>query len=75
MSTGVESWNTDLSVLGPLYPFVGTEVLLVAAGAVAWILWQVIQIRAENASLAQEEAALQDTEKPTDTKARENTMI
>jgi hypothetical protein len=47
MNTGVQSF-TDPSSLGPLYPFVGTEVLLVILGLVFWIGWHVIQTRGES---------------------------
>jgi len=46
MSTGIESWK-NLAEIGPLYPFVGTEVALVVIGLVLWIGWHILQIRAE----------------------------
>ena len=50
MSTGLETWNQNLTELGPLYPFVGTEVILSIAGIVVWIIWHLVQIRGENAT-------------------------
>jgi len=46
MSTGIESWK-NLAEIGPIYPFVGTETVLVIIGLVAWIGWHVLQVRAE----------------------------
>ena len=46
MSTGIEAWKS-LSEIGPLYPFVGTEVMWVIIGVVLWIVWHVLQISHE----------------------------
>ena len=48
MSTnGMTSWAVDLKDVGAIYPFQGTEVLLVILGFVFWIGWHVIQLRQE----------------------------
>lgn len=54
MQTGlVDNWiNVDM--LGPIYPFVGTEGLLAFVGIVAWIVWHIIQISKENAEFAED---------------------
>ena len=58
MSTnGMESWAVDLSTVGAIYPFQGSEVLLVIIGLVFWIGWHIIQTRQETAELAADEAA------------------
>ena len=44
----VESWGGTITDIGPMYPMVGTEGLLVIIGVVAWIAWHVIQARREN---------------------------
>ena len=50
MSTnGMESWAVDLKDVGAIYPFQGSEVLMVIIGCVFWIGWHVIQTRHENA--------------------------
>ena len=46
-TTIVESWATDIAQLGPIYPFVGSEGLMVILGFAAWIGWHIWQIRAE----------------------------
>ena len=47
MHTGVESFSIPTAV-GPIYPFVGSEVLLTIVGVALWIIWHVWQIRSEN---------------------------
>ena len=44
----VESWGGTITDIGPMYPMVGTEGLLVIIGVVAWIAWHVIQAKREN---------------------------
>jgi hypothetical protein len=57
MSTnGMTSWAVDLKDVGAIYPFQGTETLLVIAGVVFWIGWHIWQIRHENAELEAEKA-------------------
>ena len=55
MSTnGMTSWAVDLKDVGAIYPFQGSETLLVIIGLVLWIGWHVWQIRHENAELDSE---------------------
>ena len=63
MSTGLETWNTNLNEVVELYPFVGTEMILAIAGIASWIIWHLIQIKMENAVLAEEDAFFQDKTK------------
>ena len=49
MSTGnFANWDGDLTQLGPIYPFVGSEMLMVILAVIFWIGWHVWQIRMEN---------------------------
>ena len=48
MTTRVASWAVDLTAIGPIYPFVGSEVLLWLVGLAFWIGWHVWQLRFEN---------------------------
>lgn len=49
MPTGpIESWASP-ETLGPIYPFVGSEGIMVAGCAVFWLIWTVWQFRRENA--------------------------
>ena len=54
MTTGIESWNVDLMMIGPMYPFVGSETLLAIVGIVSWIVWHVLQARVEKQEIEQE---------------------
>lgn len=45
-STGVDSF-TNPHLIGPLYPGVGFEWLMVLIAFVLWLLWHVIQISGE----------------------------
>ena len=54
MSTGVETWNTNLLELGPVYPFVGTEMILVVVGVAAWLGWHFLQARVESQEIERE---------------------
>ena len=52
MSTnGMTSWAVDLKDIGAIYPFQGTEVLLVIIGLAFVVLWFVLQTRHENAEI------------------------
>lgn len=58
MSTiGYDSWAVDLAEVGAIYPFQGTETLMWIVAVVLWIGWHVYQAKAENAELAEREAA------------------
>jgi hypothetical protein len=57
-TTEVTSLAVDLSTVGPIYPFVGTEFWWVAAGVVFWIAFHVWQIGFENRTYEQDAAKL-----------------
>ena len=58
MSTnGMESWAVDLKTIGAIYPFQGSEVLMVLLGLAFWIGWHIIQTRQENAEIEADMAA------------------
>ena len=45
MATGqVESWAGNISEIGPMYPFVGSEGFWFVLGLALWILWHIVQI-------------------------------
>lgn len=55
MSTiGYSSWAVDLKDVGAIYPFQGTETIMVVLGVAFWIGWHVLQIRQEEAEIAAE---------------------
>ena len=47
-TTMVESWAVDLATIGPLYPWVGSEVVLWVLGMAFWIGWHIWQGRFES---------------------------
>ena len=56
MSTnGMESWAVDLKDVTAIYPFQGTEVILVILGLAFWIGFHVLQARVEAGELADAE--------------------
>ena len=53
MSTiGYDSWAVDLAEVGAVYPFQGSEGLMVVLGVVFWIAWHRIQFVRAGAPLA-----------------------
>ena len=44
----IESWGGTITEIGPMYPMVGAEGVLVIIGVAAWIVWHVIQAKREN---------------------------
>ena len=55
MSTiGYSSWAVDLKDVGAIYPFQGSEVLMVIIGLAFWIAFHVIQMRQEAAEIEEE---------------------
>ncbi len=63
MSTGsFENWAGNISDIGPIYPFVGTEVFWWILGLVLWILWHVIETKRENQTYQEEVRKYGDTE-------------
>jgi hypothetical protein len=53
-TTGITTWAVDLKDVGAIYPFQGTEVLMAILGVVCWVAWHVVQMRQEDAEIAEE---------------------
>ncbi|MBA4095559.1 MAG: hypothetical protein C0484_02160 [Rhodospirillum sp.] len=52
MSTGnFDNWDGNVLDLGPLYPFVGSEGLMVVVLVVLWAAWHIAQMVGENRAL------------------------
>ena len=47
-TNGMTSWAVDLKDVGAIYPFQGSEYLLVLIGLIFWIGWHIIQTRQES---------------------------
>ncbi|EDZ47480.1 hypothetical protein [Leisingera daeponensis] len=63
MSTiGYDSWAVDLAEVGAVYPFQGSEGLMVVLGVVFWIAWHRIQFVREGQHL-EKAKQMGDTEK------------
>lgn len=62
-TTGIDSWAVDLAEVGPIYPFQGTETVLMLIGFGVWIAWHVLQFAAEKRQLSKKlrEHGSQDT--------------
>ena len=56
MATGqIESWGGAITDIGPLYPFVGTEMALWIVGLALWLIWHIWQGRFESRTYADDE--------------------
>jgi hypothetical protein len=62
-TTMVESWGVDLATIGPIYPWVGSEVALWLIGLAFWVGWHVWQLRFEERTYQQELSRLNSPEK------------
>lgn len=63
MTTGnFESWGGNITDIGPIYPFVGTEMFWFILGLVLWIVWHVIQSRKETRIYEEDIARFGDPE-------------
>jgi hypothetical protein len=49
MTTGnFQNWAGTITEIGPIYPFVGTEVLLWILGMACWIGWHIWNVSTES---------------------------
>ena len=56
------TWAVDLADMGAVYPWVGTEMIMVLVAVLLWILWHVVQIREENREYAEDVRLFGDKE-------------
>ena len=47
-TTELNTWAVDLAQVGPIYPWVGTEVLMFIVSVVLWLVWHIWQVRFES---------------------------
>ncbi len=60
MSTGsFENWAGNIAEIGAIYPFEGSETLLLIIGVAFWLWWHIKQARDEEKHLAEQEKELQ----------------
>ena len=63
-TTAIETWaGADLSQIGPIYPMVGTEMILLIAGVAFWLLFHILQARIEKREMEADEAAAHSSER------------
>lgn len=43
----METWAVDLAEIGAVYPWQGGEKIMVLVAVIAWLVWHVMQLRAE----------------------------
>lgn len=48
------TWAVDLANVGPIYPWLGWEVIMVVVAIALWILWHIVQIRQEDRVYAED---------------------
>ncbi len=48
-TTPIDTWAVDLADVTVIYPWVGTETIMVLVAVILWLLWHVWQVRHENA--------------------------
>ncbi len=54
MATGsVDNW-LNIDTFGAIYPFAGTEMMLVIVGFAFWLIWHFLQFRKENEEFAKD---------------------
>lgn len=59
MHTGLQSFSNPADI-GPLYPFVGTEVPLTIIAITLWIFFHILHTREENREWTEAEAAFDE---------------
>jgi len=54
-------WDGNIAEIGPIYPWVGSEVAMVFVAFVFWIGWHVVQLRMENRRFNDQARALRQS--------------
>ncbi len=63
-TTSVQTWSgTDLSQIGPIYPMVGTEFVLVLIGLGFWLAFHLLQAGIENREMRDDARAAESPER------------
>jgi hypothetical protein len=48
------TWAVDLANIGAVYPWQGSELIMVIVAVALWILWHIVQLREEKAEYAED---------------------
>jgi len=51
------TWAVDLANVGAIYPWQGSELIMVIVAVAAWILWHIVQLREEKEEFEKDIAA------------------
>ena len=51
-TTPIDTWAVDLADVTVIYPWAGSEVIMVWIAVILWLLWHVWQVKHENAEYA-----------------------
>ena len=73
-TTGLDSWAVDLAEVGPVYPFQGSEVLMVIVGVAIWIIWHIWRVKLENRTFEEDEARLKNNHSMEETIKKQNSL-
>ena len=57
----VTTWAVDLKDVGPVYPWQGSEVIMVIVAVALWIIWHIWQLSHESQTLKDEVKEYADT--------------
>ena len=49
-TTPIDTWAVDLADVTVIYPWVGSEGIMLAVGVILWLCWHVWQVKHENAT-------------------------
>ena len=61
-TTPIDTWAVDLADVTFIYPWVGSEVVMVWIAVILWLLWHVWQVKHENATYRDKLAKYGDEE-------------
>jgi hypothetical protein len=61
MNMAFTDWDGNIAEIGPIYPWVGSEVAMVFVAFVFWIGWHVVQLRMENRRFNDQARALRQS--------------
>jgi len=63
-TTQIETWaGADLSQIGPIYPMVGSEMILFVVGLIFWLGFHVLQAGIEKKEMEADEALARSPER------------
>ena len=58
----IESFAGTVTDIGPMYPFVGTAMIMVVVVAAFWIIWHILQLRGESQEFKEDTERLRSQE-------------